>query len=76
MFVEGYEIDYAHVKLVPAGFERRGTCDSEGVGKYYEEYPGFLTTQLGPVMSDLEIQVHPHLEEVRKKLCITDSAEN
>lgn len=54
IFFEGFEIDYTHAKLLPAI-----VTDEEGVGKdseveYYEKYPGFSTTQRGPVASNQE----------------------
>lgn len=57
IFFEGYEIDYAHVKLVPV----HDQITSEGrlfnpiaaPIPFQKIYKGFLTTQLGPLASDL-----------------------
>ncbi|MCJ1481016.1 hypothetical protein MMC06_001172 [Schaereria dolodes] len=59
MFFEGYEIDYAHVKLVPVHHHRL-TCEGRtfdvvaGAASFQDTYQGYLTTQLGPLASDLD----------------------
>ena len=58
MFFEGYEIDYAHVKLVP--LHHRPTPEGQtlnnvaGAGPFHDTYQGYLTTQPGPLASDLD----------------------
>lgn len=58
MFFEGYEIDYAHVKLVPIHdrltFEGQNFNVIAGAAKFQDTYQGYLTTQLGPLASDLD----------------------
>lgn len=47
MFCEGFEIDYTHVKLLPVPTEVDEIAPG-GDGSFYNQYPGFLTTQRGP----------------------------
>jgi beta-aspartyl-peptidase (threonine type) len=56
MFFEGFEIDYAHIKLLPVLKEVDET--GESVGTFYEKYPGYLTTQPGPEKTAKELKVH------------------
>lgn len=56
MFFEGFEIDYAHVKIVPVLREVDETAES--VGTFYEKYPGYLTTQPGPEKSATDLKAH------------------
>ena len=67
MFLEGFEIDYAHIKLAPVPVELSETSDDGNVGIYYDDYPGFITTQPGPVRDDAEIQAPSYFEDVRRK---------
>lgn len=57
MFFEGYEIDYAHVKLVPVHAHSvangRPFTPVPGSIAFQKKYEGFLTTQLGPLTGDL-----------------------
>ena len=57
MIFEGFEIDYAHVKLIPI----RRTSNTSGSlqtkdliyqGEYHEKYPGFVSSLQGPVARD------------------------
>lgn len=49
MFFEGFEIDYAHVKLYPIYSKASGRLPVEGPSdEFYETYPGHMTTRLGP----------------------------
>lgn len=49
MFFEGFEIDYAHVKLVPVLESANSSLAVEGPSdEYHELYPGYLSTRLGP----------------------------
>lgn len=59
MFMEGFEIDYAHVKLLPVPKEV-DTGSTHTVGRYHEEYQGCLTTQPGPmkIVEELDIPLH------------------
>lgn len=50
VFFEGYEIDFAHIKLYPIPRERRQ--GEQGHERFFETYPGYLTTQEGPEMSE------------------------
>jgi diadenosine tetraphosphate (Ap4A) HIT family hydrolase len=53
VFMEGFEIDYAHVKLVPVLAET--SIDPEdNVGPFYDTYKGYLSTQPGPLREDVE----------------------
>ena len=56
MFFEGYEIDYAHIKLVPVHHNYsndKAFVPILGPTAYHENYEGYLTTQFGPLASDL-----------------------
>ncbi|KAL9001596.1 MAG: hypothetical protein Q9188_005442 [Gyalolechia gomerana] len=57
MFFEGYEIDYAHVKLVPVHAHSvangRPFTPVPGSIAFQKKYEGFLTTQFGPLAGDL-----------------------
>jgi len=68
MFFEGFEIDYAHIKLVPVLKEVDET--GERVGTFYDEYPGCLTTQPGPkkTAEDLKVHVIEGLEDCISKI--------
>ena len=57
MIFEGFEIDYAHVKLIPI----RRTLNTSGSlqtkdliyqGEYHEKYPGYVSSLQGPVARD------------------------
>ena len=53
---EGYEIDYAHIKLIPI-HGRSGVENSDNVPRHAEfqmTYQGFVTSQPGPLLSDLD----------------------
>ncbi|KAE9389441.1 HIT-like protein [Gymnopus androsaceus JB14] len=60
VFFEGFEIDYTHVKLIPA---HSGGDWKEGEDvpstPFFEAYPGYITTQRGPPADDSSL----------KKLC-------
>lgn len=57
MFLECYEIDYTHVKLVPVPNEFEAGGD--GVGTFYRQYPG-ITTQAGPERNvELKLKFDP-----------------
>lgn len=70
IFFEGYEIDYAHVKLIPVHdqFTSQGRLFSPIAAptSFENIYQGFLTTQFGPLASDLKsISVRAkHLREL------------
>ncbi|KAL8938578.1 MAG: hypothetical protein Q9211_003145 [Gyalolechia sp. 1 TL-2023] len=57
MFFEGFEIDYAHVKMVPVHdhdvANGRRFSPVPGSIAFQTVYEGFLTTQLGPLAKDL-----------------------
>ncbi|KAL8839489.1 MAG: hypothetical protein Q9170_001712 [Blastenia crenularia] len=57
MFFEGYEIDYAHVKLVPVHANEvvngRSFTPLPGSVPFQKKYEGFLTTQFGPLSGKL-----------------------
>ncbi|KAL9029068.1 MAG: hypothetical protein Q9196_002650 [Gyalolechia fulgens] len=57
MFFEGFEIDYAHVKMVPVHdhdvANGRRLSPVPGSIAFQTVYEGFLTTQLGPLAKDL-----------------------
>ena len=54
---EGYEIDYAHVKLVPVHDQQlidgRSFTPMAGPACFHETYLGYLTSQFGPLASNL-----------------------
>lgn len=58
IFFEGFEIDYAHVKLIPV--HNRFTSQRQLFhpiavsAPFQRSYEGFLTTQFGPLASDLD----------------------
>ena len=57
MFFEGFEIDYAHIKLIPVHQQRsdgKSFTPVLGPAPFQEKYDGYLTTQLGPLASDLD----------------------
>ena len=61
LFCEGFEVDYAHVKVVPVSEDHDEARDcaigrevSDGEAEFCETYPGYLTTQPGPLTQDLE----------------------
>jgi len=56
MFFEGFEIDYAHVKIVPVLKEVDESADK--IGTFYDKYPGCLTTQPGPEKSEKYLNSH------------------
>ena len=74
MIFEGLEIDHAHVKIVPI---HRGSMHEEfdsavrtGMGSaraiyYADRYPGFVTSQPGPLVGDLDLLLR-HAEFLRK----------
>ncbi|KAL8700967.1 MAG: hypothetical protein Q9201_005159 [Fulgogasparrea decipioides] len=58
MFFEGYEIDYAHVKLVPV-HENKTTAGQPFTPipeptAFQTKYEGYLTTQFGPLSTNLD----------------------
>lgn len=56
MFFEGYEIDYAHIKLVPVHqnySNGKVFVPILGPTAYHKSYKGYLTTQFGPLASNL-----------------------
>ena len=48
VFFEGFEIDYAHVKLIPAHPGSDSDFTTVSSAPYFDLYPGYLTTQPGP----------------------------
>jgi len=56
MFFEGYEIEYAHVKLIPVhdqeSFHGRSFTAVPGPGSFHKTYEGYLTSQFGPRASN------------------------
>jgi diadenosine tetraphosphate (Ap4A) HIT family hydrolase len=63
MFMEGFEIDYAHVKLMPVPMAQDMTSMGT-VGTFHEEYQGYLSTQLGPMKSIEELDIPTHLRKL------------
>ena len=58
MIFEGFEINYAHVKLIPIHEKPQDSedvpvTDSVSQTEYTDRYQGFVTSQLGPVSQDL-----------------------
>ena len=58
IFFEGYEINYAHVKLIPVHMkltaQGRNFNPIAATASFSKTYEGFLTTQSGPLASDLD----------------------
>ncbi|KAG7096346.1 hypothetical protein E1B28_003790 [Marasmius oreades] len=55
VFFEGFEIDYTHVKLIPVHQAEGGEQEQEGsTGPYYDVYPGYITTERGPLEGEVE----------------------
>lgn len=54
IFFEGFEIDYTHAKLLPAIARDEEVFGKDSEVEYFERYPGFITTQRGPVASNQE----------------------
>ena len=57
IFFEGYEIDYAHIKLIPVQQDcsnGKVFAPTLGPATYHKNYERYLTTQLGPLASDLD----------------------
>lgn len=53
MFFEGYEIDYAHVKLIPVLDEEPSQMRAiAGPASFHTSYEGYLTSQFGPLTSN------------------------
>lgn len=52
---EGMEIDYAHVKLVPL-YKSSSVGDLVKVGPRLAKYPGFVTSQQGPDLTEEEME--------------------
>lgn len=56
MFLEGYEIDYAHVKLVPVHdqltSQEQLLVPTVAPAPFQQTYQGFLTTKTGPLTAD------------------------
>lgn len=57
MIFEGFEIDYAHVKLIPVHVKddtKREHCRPglPPIGQFYKTYPGFVTSMDGPDIAD------------------------
>lgn len=72
MIFEGFEIDYAHVKLIPI----RDPLNTPGLPKskpsihqaeYHENYPGYVTSLQGPVMRDT-VALSEDAKSIRKLL--------
>ncbi|KAI4215636.1 MAG: hypothetical protein LQ351_002105 [Letrouitia transgressa] len=59
IFFEGYEVDYAHVKLVPVHQEDMPGKEFPpkllNITDFHESYHGFLTTQFGPLVKDTHL---------------------
>ncbi len=60
MIFEGFEIDYAHVKLIPIHEEPKVSANdntnqqAELVGEYQENYQGYVTSLDGPAAEDVQ----------------------
>ncbi|RAL00456.1 HIT family protein, partial [Aspergillus ibericus CBS 121593] len=54
MVFEGFEIDYAHVKLIPVAGDGDGDADAEGGERevFRETYPGYVSSLPGPEVED------------------------
>ena len=54
MIFEGFEIDYAHVKLIPirSSSNTSGSLQTKNLiyqGEYHEKYPGYVSSLQGPL---------------------------
>jgi diadenosine tetraphosphate (Ap4A) HIT family hydrolase len=55
--VEGMGVNHAHIKLYPLhGLDKKFTEMWAKEKVYFEDYPGFITTQLGPEKSTQELK--------------------
>jgi diadenosine tetraphosphate (Ap4A) HIT family hydrolase len=59
LFFEGFEVDYTHAKLIPIHASSSQSTGSTSVqpAPFYEKYPGYITTQPGPV-GELDSEAH------------------
>jgi histidine triad (HIT) family protein len=60
--LEGTGIDHAHLKIYPMHGIKKGELKESSKRVFYDEYPGFVTTALGPPAGRDE------LEKVAKKI--------
>ena len=73
LFFEGYEIDYAHVKLVPIHDRNQGLPVGRSSGltpkpaPFATQYQGYLTSQPGPLASNLD-ELANQATKIRKLL--------
>lgn len=59
MIFEGFEVDYAHVKLIPIheaehNLGNSSLCPGLELSTYEEKYPGYVTSLSGPLAKDME----------------------
>lgn len=57
IFMEGYEINWAHIKVIPVWPVMGQESEDEGVAEFTEEYAGYLTTQKGSRVADHQAQL-------------------
>ena len=61
--IEGMGVDHAHIKLYPMqGLDKEWQPVFSGDEKFYEKYPGFLTSATGPKAR------HEELKELSEKI--------
>lgn len=66
MVMEGTGIDHAHIKLIPLhGISKLASGIESKERVYFEKYPGYISTQLGPQADITELE--KLAEEIRKK---------
>jgi len=53
LVIEGTGIDHLHIKLYPINNEEKEFKDEKVI---FENYPGYITTKLGPKANDEELQ--------------------
>ncbi|KAJ3415921.1 hypothetical protein HDV05_003762 [Chytridiales sp. JEL 0842] len=70
MIFEGYEIDYAHVKLIPC---HKPVVSQSEVAEFHQTYPGFVTSQLGARVFGDNLDALSSKLNARHKKAITGS---
>ena len=72
MIFEGFEIDYAHVKLIPVNDDQHAShswfeSDTSAPGEFHDTYPGFVTSLDGDTAADLT-SLQAKALEIRRQL--------
>ncbi|TWW69552.1 Asparagine--tRNA ligase, cytoplasmic [Takifugu flavidus] len=66
LMVEGFEIDYAHVKLIPLLPSPDGSIPTELHSEFHKNYPGYVSSLDGPAADPVEIEkLHSKIMQCR-----------